>query len=160
MRKRSKYRPKGVRLDNMTYVQAGMKTIASLPGIGVQLLTKNHAALDELMMGRGNSEHVDILIGAFNMAECFAMMDESLGADWLEEIHQGQDALYEMGTRGVSGKRFIFRGPELEAVKKVLEIHDLQLEQATVKQMEEALRVVEEFIRCGKVRKIKRLEAA
>jgi len=37
MRKRSKYRPKGVVLDVMTYVKSGIQTVASVPEAGVNL---------------------------------------------------------------------------------------------------------------------------
>jgi hypothetical protein len=48
----------------------------------------------------------------------------------------------------------------MSIVKQMMELHDRQLEECTVKQMEEALDVVNEFIRLGKARKIRKLEAA
>ena len=39
MRKRSKYRPKGVVLDVMTYVKSGIQTVASVPEVAKQIKT-------------------------------------------------------------------------------------------------------------------------
>ena len=158
MKKRSKYKPKGINPDNISYVLSGFRKVATLPGAGVKLLTRNHAALDEILHGRGTHEHVDILIAAMNMCETLAHM--GIGEDWIPEIMEAQQAIYNLAQRGVSGKKFIFTGPEMSIVKQMMELHDRQLEECTVKQMEEALDVVNEFIRLGKARKIKKLEAA
>lgn len=157
MRKRSKYRPKGVLPDTLTYVMSGFKKVASLPGAGVKLLTRNHAALDEILHGRGTHEHVDVIIAAMNMCETLAHM--GIGEDWIPEIMEAQAAIYKLAQRGISGKKFVFTGPEMSIVKQMMELHDRQLEECTVKQMEEALDVVNEFIRLGKAKKIKALEA-
>ena len=55
MRKRSKYRPKGVVLDVMTYVKSGIQTVASVPEAGVNLRLRNHMAFDEIMKGEPTS---------------------------------------------------------------------------------------------------------
>ena len=50
MRKRSKYKPKGVRLDNMTWVQAGLKKVDEI-GAGTTLKIRNYDALNHLREG-------------------------------------------------------------------------------------------------------------
>ena len=42
MRKKSKYKPRGVRADNMSWIIAGMKKVGTLPTAGVALKLKNH----------------------------------------------------------------------------------------------------------------------
>jgi hypothetical protein len=83
-----------------------------------------------------------------------------IGVDWLDELLEAQNALNSMATRGVSGKSFLFTGPEMKLVKVALAVHDEQLKVCTVKELEKALDIVEDFIRLGKAKKIKALETA
>ena len=156
MKKRSKYKPKPINHDNLSYIMSGFRKVATLPIAGVSLLTRNHSALEEILHGRGTHEHVDVLIAAMNMCETLAYM--GIGEDWIPEITEAQQAIYNLAQRGISGKKFIFTGPEMSIVKKMMELHDRQLEECTVAQMEKALDVVTEFIRLGKAKKIKALE--
>ena len=153
MRKRSKYKPKGLRYDTMAYVKSGMLPVGSVPEAGTVLMAKNHAAMDEILQGRGTKDHVDILIGMVNVAEALAQ-DKELGSDWKEEIRAGQDALLEMAVRGIKRGTFAFTGPELTAVNLVLELHDEQLRNCPVKRMEQALSLVASVIKHKRARRI------
>ena len=154
MKKKSKYKPRGVRLDNLTWVMAGLKKVGTLPTAGVALKLKNHEALDSLLTGQGTKAHVDILIAAVNMSEAFIRVRDELGKDWAKEIREAQDAIYTMSKRGVEKSRFAFTGPEMNAVKLVMDLHDAQLDDCTVREMEQALFIVEEEIRLKKARPI------
>jgi hypothetical protein len=154
MKKKSKYKPKGVRLDNMSWVIAGMKRVGALPTAGVALKLKNHEALDSILMGHGTRAHVDVLISAVNMSEALIRIRDELGVDWKTEIKAAQDAIYTMGKRGVEKNRFAFTGPEMTAVKLIMDLHDAQLDDCTVREMEQALFIVEEEIRMKKARPI------
>jgi hypothetical protein len=154
MRKKSKYKPRGVRVDNMSWVIAGMKKVGALPTAGVALKLKNHEALDSILTGQGTKAHVDVLINAVNMTEAMARVRDDLGADWATEIKAAQDAIYTMGKRGVEKGSFAFTGPEMTAVKLVMDLHDAQLDDCTVREMEMALEIVYEEIRLKKCRPI------
>jgi hypothetical protein len=156
MKKKSKYKPKGVRLDTMTWVISGLKKVADVPDAGTKLLLRNHVSFDEILQGRGNKEHVDTLVHFVNMAEALAHLQ--LGRDWLEEIGEAQDAIYSMAQRGVSGKHFAFTGPEMNAVRQILEVHDEQLKNCPVRVMEEALELIAKNLMHNKMRKIEPLE--
>jgi hypothetical protein len=134
MRKKSKYKPKGVRLDAVNWVLAGMKPVSSVGDAIVILKAKNHSALTEVVQGRGNRDQIDVLIAALNMCEAYAVHGK--GKDWLPEINEAQDALYHMAQRGVNTEKFLFRGPEMQAVNLAMEIHDRQLEESTVFMLE------------------------
>jgi hypothetical protein len=159
MKKRSKYKPKGVRIDAVNWVLAGLKPFSSI-SVGTDLRIKNHAAMDTIRRGDATKEDIDILIGAFNMCEAYARLRPELGADWQEEIEAGQDALFELGSRGVASGRFILKAEELKALNLVLEIHDAQLDQTTVRDMEMAMDIVAEIHRTKKLRRIKPKETA
>jgi hypothetical protein len=149
---RKKYKPKHIRLDTMAWVQSSMKMVADVPTAGTQLLLRNHSSFDEIRAGRGDKEHVDIMINMVNMAEALANLQ--LGRDWLPEIEQAQDAIYAMAQRGISGKSFLFTGEEMNIVLQVLELHDEQLRNCPVKTMEQALEVINKEYMHNKMRRI------
>jgi hypothetical protein len=154
MKKKSKYKPKGVRLDNMSWVMAGLRTVGTLPTAGVALKLKNHDSLNMILTGQGTKEHVDVLISAVNMSEALIRVRDDLGRDWAGEIRAAQDAVYSMGVRGHEKGSFLFTGPEMTAVKLVMDLHDTQLDNCTVREMEQALFIVEEELRMRKARAI------
>lgn len=154
MKKKSKYKPKGVRLDNLSWVMAGMRTVGTLPTAGVALKLKNYEALDSILTGQGTKEHVNVLISAVNMSEALIRVRDDLGRDWADEIRAAQDAVYSMGMRGHEKGSFLFTGPEMTAVKLVMDLHDTQLDNCSVKEMEQAIFIVEEEIRLRKARAI------
>ena len=154
MRKKSNYKPRGVRLDNLSWIVAGMKKVGTLPTAGVALKLKNHEALDSILTGQGTKDHVDILIAAVNMSEALVRVRDELGIDWSNEIKAAQDAIYTMSKRGIERNRFAFTGPEMTAVKLVMDLHDEQLDNCVVREMEQALFIVQEEIRMKKARPI------
>jgi hypothetical protein len=54
----------------------------------------------------------------------------------------------------VSGKKFLFTGEEIGIVQQIIELHDEQLRNCSVKTMEEALKVIEKEYRHNKMRRI------
>ena len=154
MRKKSNYKPKGVRLDNMSWVQSSLKKVGTLPTAGIALKLKMHEALAAMLNGTATRFDVDALISAVNVAEALIRVRADLGRDWAVEIKAAQDAIHDMGVRCYKRDRFLFTGPEMSAVKVVVELHDQQLDNCTVKEMEQALFIVDEVIRLKKARAI------
>jgi hypothetical protein len=142
VRKRSKYKPKGVRLDNMSWVRAGFKTVGSVPKAGTSVKLGNMAALDAIILGHGTGDHSHTMREAFDMAVCLPKINKKLGADWLLELKAAKDAAYAAHERGERTGRFLFTGPEMQLIKAGIEIHTQQLEECTVQEMERALVLV------------------
>jgi hypothetical protein len=142
VRKRSKYKPKGVRLDNMSWVRAGFKTVGSVPKAGTSVKLGNMAALDAIILGHGTGDHSHTMREAFDMAVCLPKINKKLGADWLPELKAAKDAAYAAHERGERTGRFLFTGPEMQAIKQGMEVHIQQLEECTVQEMERALVLV------------------
>jgi hypothetical protein len=159
MKKRSKYKPKGVRVNALTYVLDGLKPFSTSEH-STTLRIKNHAAMDALRRGDATVADLDILIAAFNMCEAYTMLRPELGADWKDEINAGLDALHAVGRRGIESKRFILKADELVAMNTVLEIHDAQLDNTTVQDMERAMDIVTKEYRAKRMRPIKQKEIA
>ena len=152
MRKRSKYRPKPIIPDTMTWVRAGMKKVDEISA-GTTLKIRNHDAMNNLRMGTAARRDIDALIDALNITE--ALANRGIGEDWKPEIRAAQDAILDLARRGVANSfRFVARGPELVALNLVMEVHDAQLETVTVKQLETAMADVMESLRLKKMRPI------
>ena len=157
MKKRSKYRPRTVLQNPLEFVLSGLKPVRDLPGVYIDVQIKNRAALEQIRKGVATKEDIDMLIGAFNITEALAMMGK--GYDWLDEIHQGQDALLELSRRGVAnGMRFIMTAKQWEALKLVMDLHEEQLAHATVYDIEKAHDYVLSIIRQGKARAIVKIQ--
>ena len=110
--------------------------------------------MDQLRKGDATLEDIDTLIGAFNMCEAYTMLRPELGLDWKEEIGNGLDALHAVGLRGYQNKRFILTAKELQAMNLVMEIHDAQLDNTTVQDMEKAMEIIDREYRAKKMRRI------
>jgi hypothetical protein len=153
VKKKSKYKPKGVRVNALSWVLEGLKPFASVDA-STTLRIKNHDAMDALRRGDATKADIDVLIGTFNMAEAYMRLRPELGADWAEEIKAGLDALHAVGKRGVESGRFILKAGELTAMNLVMEIHDAQLDNTTVKDMELAMDIVSAEFRAKRMRPI------
>ena len=153
MKKRSKYRPRRVILDPVSWVISGMKPVSSTSE-AVGLKIKNHQALLEITQGNGNRDSVDILIAAMNMAEALYVINANLGKDYATEIKAAQDAIFHMARRGVEKGKFLFTGLEMQAMNTGMEVHDAQLDTCTIAELETAIKFVYEAIKHRRARTI------
>ena len=140
-------------MDAVNWVLAGLKPFASVD-VSTNLRIKNHDAMDTLRRGDATRADIDVLIGTFNMAEAYMRLRPELGADWADEIKAGLDALHAVGRRGVETGRFILKANELTAMNLVMEIHDAQLDNTTVNDMEKAMDIVQQEYRAKRMRPI------
>ena len=155
MRKRSKYRPKGVRLDAMAYVQESMTPVAECTNVLVTMRLKNHAALTELTQGRAVKGDLTVLISAVNMTE--ALCRRGFGDEYNDVIKDGLAALRAVGARGLLSGKYILRAAEMHALNEAMQLHDAQLDIITIKDMENALADIYEEIRNKRATPIKEI---
>ena len=152
MRKKSKYKPRPIIPDTMTWVRAGLKKVDEI-GAGTTLKIRNHDAINNLRLGAATRFDIDVLIDAANITE--ALANRGIGVDWKPEIREGQDAILALARRGVPNNfHFVARGPELTAINLLMSVHDAQLETVTVQQLETAMNDVRESLRLKKMRPI------
>ena len=153
MKKRSKYRPRVMLQNPLEFVLSGMKPVRDLPGIFLDVQLKNRAALEQIRMGQATKDDIDMLIGAFNIAEALAI--NGLGYDWKDEINAAQNDLLELARKGVErNMRFIMTAKQWESLKLVMDLHEEQLANATVYDIEKANDFVLRVIAQGKARAI------
>lgn len=152
-RKKSKYKPKGVRLDAITWVINGFRNISETGDAVLHLKIKNHESIEALRKGEATRLDIDTIIGAFNIAEALARM--RIGDDYAKEIKAGQDALLDVAKRGVSrDDKFILKAAEMQAINLTMEIHDAQLEITTIGELEKAMEIVAKEIKMRKARSV------
>ena len=153
MRKRSKYKPRGVRLDATTYVLNGFRLVSTTGGAALDLKIKNHSSLEALRTGQAKRYDLDSIISALNVSEALSRL--GIGHEYTDEIKEGQDALLELSRRGINrDDRFVAKASELTAINYVMELHDAQLDITTIAQLEKALDIVTNEIKSRKARVI------
>ena len=158
MRKRSKYRPKPMLQNPLGYVLESLTPIATMDKYFIELKIKNHLALANLTKGVATRQDIDSLIQAVNMVE--ALYRLGFGREYFTEVRAGLDALHAVGVRGVKTGRFILKSEEMNALNEAMELHDAQLEVITLKDMENAIKLVNEELRQKKMRSIVTKEIA
>jgi hypothetical protein len=153
MRKKSKYKPKGVRLDAMNWVVTGMTKVSAKESEYVTMHLKNMSALDSLAKGTANKKEIDIVIGVINVAE--ALCELGVGSEYHQLVLDASSALYDVCKRSFEiNDRFICRGSELSAIKLGYEVHDAQMETTTIGMLDKALDVIDKTIRAQKAKVI------
>ena len=157
MRKRSKYRPKGVQKDPLNWILNGFTPVRNLDAITTQRI-KAHGVIDSVRRGEATRNDMDALIAVFNMAE--ALVSLGIGGEYVDEVHAGQMALLVLSRRGIArDMRFICTAQELTAINNAMEIHDAQLEVSTVIDIENGLKIIDKAIRSQKAHTVFQKEA-
>lgn len=152
MRKRSKYRPKGLIMNPIAYVMEGMTPVAKHDTYLVDLKIRNHMAMSNLTHGNAVRVDMDDLIAMGNITE--ALVRIGFGKEHGTVTKDGLDALHTVCKRGAESGRFILRAQEMAQLNMLMELHDAQLDVITVKDMERGVLMVSEEYRQRKMRPI------
>lgn len=134
------------------YVLESMTPVSQHDNFLIDLKLKNHMALANLTKGVAVRQDIDALIQATNMVEALYRM--GFGREYASEVRAGLDALHAVGVRGAESGRFILKAEEMNALNETMELHDAQLEVITLKDMENAIKLVNEELRQKKMRSI------
>ena len=153
MRKRSKYRPKGVRIDTIGYVVESMTPVTKHESFAVDLRLVNHMAMASLTRGEATKKDMDVLISALNITESLYRL--GFGREYKDVVNAGLRALRSVGKRGLDSNKFILKADEMLVLNEAMELHDAQLDVITIKDMERALHIVQEEIRNKRATPIK-----
>lgn len=137
MRKRSKYRPKGVRLDLIGYVTESIKPVAAHNTYLLDLKIKNSEAMLALMRGEATKPDIDTLIAMSNIVE--ALYQLGFGKEYKDIGIDGREAILQIVQRAVEAKRFVPTAEQIKALQALMELHDAQMGVITIKDMERAL---------------------
>jgi hypothetical protein len=137
MRKRSKYRPKGIIANPVAYVLESLAPVAKHESYLLDLKIKNSAAMRSLLRGEATRTDMDTLIAMSNITE--ALYQLGFGTEYGEVCIGGREAIIAIAHRAVQHGRFVPTGPEINKLNLLMELHDAQMDVITIKDMERAL---------------------
>jgi hypothetical protein len=122
----------------MTYVAGGFKKLTEVRQ-DVILRTRNYLALSAVESGTGKPSDVNLLVGVSNMATAIS---RQYGQEYRAEIRRGADAVESIRNRAVRWGKVQATPTELEAIKLLFEIHDAQLNEVTIAELHDALKLM------------------
>lgn len=137
MRKRSRYRPKGVIQNPIAYILESFRPVASHESYLLDLKIKNSESMVALLHGKATKADMDILIAMSNIVE--ALYQLGFGSDYKDVGVDGREAILKIVHRAVDKLKFVATGPEIGALQMLMELHDAQMDVITIKDMERAL---------------------
>lgn len=156
MRKRSKYRPKGIIRNPIAYVMESMTPVAQHDSYLLDLKIKNSEAMVALLRGDATKRDMDTLIAMSNIVE--ALWNLGFGQDYKEVAIEGRVAILNIVHRAVTTKRFVPTGEQVKALQMLMELHDAQMDVITIKDMERALAYAHEQMRLKKATVLPKVE--
>lgn len=145
MKKRSKYRPKPILLNPLAFVLEDIKPIDQHETFLLDVKLKNSAAMVSLMQGTATKKDMDALIAMSNITE--ALQRLGFGKEYGEVCVDGREAILAIVMRAVQRLKFIPTGLEIQALNKLMELHDAQMDVITVRDMGRAIDLAKRLLR-------------
>lgn len=149
MKKRSKYKPKGVFPDPLGFaVNSARRLAEAFPEYVTELKIKNHASMLALTRGEATKADMNNLIQMYNVMDGFRVT----GVTGIEaDLNEAGMALTAIAERG----KYLGTGPEIKALNTLIDYHDELFEHITTRQLHMAVNKVTATIRAGKARRLK-----
>jgi len=138
-----KYRPRPMISDPVKYVLSGFDPLTSNDQVRLKII--NHGAMAKLNDATATRTDWDLICAALNMAR--VMAEQGLGTEYVPEIDAAMAAHASAGRRSVRWDKMRYEGTELAQVNAAIDVHDAQLEAATVGELERAHMEVAKRIR-------------
>ena len=134
--------PRPIIPDMMAYIKQGELPATTAETAVRRFRVANHGAMDSLIKGKGTRQDTVALGHMLITSKALAVHD--IGWNWIKEIQQAEDALKAIQTRG---GRYILRATEITSLNHAIEVHDEQLRNCTVKELEDAINAAKNAIR-------------
>ncbi len=112
-----------------------------------RLLARELSSLDDLTHGRASLQQWYDLAAVVNLCETLA--HEGVGPEALQPCHDAQEALIDAAKRFTKTQRMGLTGPGIQAVREVIEYHDLQRASIPRSQYERAIRLTTARVKSG-----------
>jgi hypothetical protein len=132
-----KYPPGSRILDPVAWVIENVSPVSQHDDWLLNIKLKNHSAVDALMKGHGNRQALTDVVAMFNMTR--SMMLRGFGVDLTSIILDAERAIPEYTRRIQLTRSYTLKPHEITALKALLELHDAQMEVATVGEVHAAL---------------------
>lgn len=111
------------------------------------LLSRELASLDAFTHGKARMSEWSDMANVNNLTQTLAGM--GIGREALPDCHKAEAALIEAAARYQIKKRMGLSGPGIQALRDVIEWHDLQRSSISRSQYEEAIRLTGARIKSG-----------
>lgn len=135
---KKKYVPRRVIANPLAYVLQGVRPMEHDKRTTLRII--NHASLSALVTGQGTLQDWENVTGALNVAS--ALAEIGFGKHYVPDIHAAMKAHAECGARLTKHGKFGYSGPELQQVNHAMDIHDAQMDEASVSELEKAYELV------------------
>ena len=132
-------------LDQITHAIEGA-SITSREKLDM-LLARELASLDAFVKGRARMAEWSDMANVNNITQTLAGMN--IGREALPDCHKAEAALIEAAARYQRTGRMGLSGPGIQALRDVIEWHDLQRSNISRQQYEEAIRLTDARIKNG-----------
>lgn len=123
----------------------GSLPVASFAGHTRKLRLVRHGALSSIAEGHGDETHVELVLASLNIAEALANMVYQ-GAH-VDEILAAKAAMRAMVARRPIVGAFLFGVDEHSSVCRAFQIHDAQLDDCTVEEIDAARQYVARLVK-------------
>jgi hypothetical protein len=112
-----------------------------------RLLVRELGALDDFTHGRASLQQWHDLATVVNLCETLA--HEGVGPEALEACGKAQDALIDAARRFTKTQKMGLTGPGLQALRDVIEWHDLQRSSISRSQYERVIKLTVDRVKSG-----------
>lgn len=123
----------------------GSLPVASFTDHTRKLRLTRHEALSAIAEGIGLDEHVELVLASLNISEALATM--LYVGNHLDEIRAAKAAVRAMVKRRPLVDSYLFGLDEYALVCRAFEVHDAQLDDCTVEEVDAARRCVEALVK-------------
>ncbi len=138
MRKRSKYRPRPIIANPLAYVMEGFTKIVDKSEDNLRIRLRVRTSLQSIIEDKGTMQDLNALVSAANMTTA---LSRSHGYDWRNEILDGVNAVEAMQLRLAKWGKVQATPTELDKIRMLVDIHDAQLDEARVMDLEKAIAI-------------------
>ena len=142
---RKKYRPREIRAMPIDYVLSGFSRLGA--DASRRLRTVMHTAYDAMLSGKANKVDWQGMTDSLNVA--LAMSRLYYDGQYADVITKAQQGHAAAGNRYLRGMPFSYNLAEMAAVREAMLIHEIQLDQATVENIENAWKEVKRSLDRG-----------
>jgi hypothetical protein len=140
-------------INPVAYVVESMTPVSQHSTFLTDLKIRNHMAMKNLTQGQATRSDMDELVVLGNVVE--ALLRMGFGREYGEIAGEGIQSILEVARRGVAnGGRFILNAKEMNALNDLMELHDAQMDVITVRDLEQAMKLIDKEHRSGKMQRI------
>lgn len=144
---RKKYTPRPVLANPISYVLTGFKPVRGADADRIKIIS--HGSMHALTTGTGTRADWELICNALNVAVVLAERD--IGGEYIEQIRNAMIAHAQCGKRLFKGGTLGYTGEQMSVVNFALDVHDAQVDIATIGDMEFAHLEVKKRLRDKKL---------